>query len=367
MNAEIVTRRLRSRNLNITRSAAGLLVAVLVCVGCTGSDGQTATRPTLGSAEPTPEDLVFALAPNSDSQEAVDGDDANPTAQDLAAQEPIGPPLPPRSSAEQILEVVSDIHGPTYDMAAQMNRLVRFPEIPTPPGAELVELRADVRERETAASLTISSEIGLHAAGTVEELVEFYENAFSELEYTVASRSSRGSGSARTEHLGYRIPDTTYEQSDVEVSVTARGEEAPDSVQIRIRFVEVADVEGDGSPRRRFEGWVGDLPLPEGGEVIGAAIQTSNLTRHSLHFSLAVRYDGQTAISLAEQFRQGLPADGYSIVPKPSMGETLDNWVYLEHPFFADVRVSPHRIGSPEDPLVTTVNIDARVDFSPRS
>lgn len=385
------------------RSAAAIaVVALLIATSCGGAvSARDTTTGTLGSMEATPEELALGavvvpgagatattpdgpdvtagpvgstIDPTSagdDSDAATDGvaDDGGlaDTADIISADEPIGPPLPPLSTAEQVRDVIDEMHGPTSDVSAQMNRLTDFPDLPTPAGATIVEVRADVREMIGGNRLIVTSEVMLSAPGTVDELTEVYTAAFEELGWERSGQASLRPG-RRVEQAGYQIPGTAYEPDDVELTIgTLAGSSTDDPhAEVRVRYVELVDDAGVESPRSRFEGWIGSLPLPAGGTVTGAAIQTSDFGRHSLHYSLAVRYDDIDPLDVAAELRSELPAGDYAISPRPSMGDTLDNWVYLNHPFFADARISPHSIGPIDGPIVTVVNVDARVEFSPR-
>ncbi|MDH3681865.1 MAG: hypothetical protein OEV40_18155 [Acidimicrobiia bacterium] len=355
-------------------TAAALCFAAVLLAGCgPGSTTDSATPATLGSAAATPDELALGVAVTAPATEA-ELIDTGIELDELAAERPVGPPLPPLSTAEQVLDVIGAVHGPTSDVSGQMNRLVGFPDVATPPGAEVREIRADIREAATGDRLVVTSEVLLGADGTVDELISFYDDEFAGLGWSVSARSGLGVGPSRVEQLTYLIPDSEYDQHDIELAVIAdagpegtigEGPTAERSM-VRLRFVEVTAIEGNRSSRERFEGWVGDLPLPAGGTITGAAIQTSAVGRHSLHFSLALRYEGVTPADIASSLRAALPTDDYSIDPQPSMGQTLDAWVYLDHPFFAEARVSPHPYGPTDDPQGTVVNVDARVEFSVR-
>jgi hypothetical protein len=114
---------------------------------------------------------------------------------------------------------------------------------------------------------------------------------------------------------------------------------------------------------QRFQGWATGLPLPAGGTITGAGIQTSSEGRESLYYTLTVTYgSGSDPAALADAVRRSLPTPEFAVDPKPPTGDSLDNWVYLTSPFFADARLSPHQ--SAAGPIL--VNVNARVPFTPR-
>jgi len=351
---------------------AVLIVGSLSLAAC-GSGLATSTPPTLGSVEATPEELALGAAASPNTSLAPDGatvsTEASPTVTTVvavdeaaAAQEPIGPPLSPGSTAEQLLEVVADVHGPTLDVAGQMNRLVDFPAVPTALDTTIVEVRADVGTSRAGDRFVVTSEVVLTAAGPVDAHIDFYRTELAALGWTTTTATDAGLGPATTHRLSFEIPGSTFDQDDIELVVNPEGD-GDASTRVHIRYVEVVEIDGDGSPRNRLDNWAGDLPLPPGYEVSGAAVQTSDLARRSLHYSLTVRYDGIAPTAVAGQLRGGLPGGGYTELQRPSMGRVLDTWVYLEHPLFDEARVSQHQVGSDTDPVVTSVNVDARVEF----
>ncbi|MGI9613566.1 MAG: hypothetical protein ACR2QO_11685 [Acidimicrobiales bacterium] len=357
-----------------------LLLASLVLAAC-GSASASSPPPTLGSVEATPDELALGTAPSSATSVAPDGavsaeDAAAASAQvvntviaveDAAAdQEPIGPPLSPGSTAEQVLEVVDDLHGPTLDVSGQMNRLLDFPPVPTALDTTITEIRADVGESADGTRFVVTSEVVLVAPGPVDSHVDLYRATFSELGWAESTTRSAGLGTRDTTQVGFKIPESVYENDDFEIVARPADDSSGTNgskTRIQLRYIEVIEIDGDGSPRSRLEGWVGELPLPAGYNVTGASIQTSDLVRRSLHFSLALRYDGIAPQAIADELRGSLPAGEYAEDERPSMGRELDTWVYLNHSLFNEARVSPHRFGSDTDPVVTNVNVSARVEF----
>ena len=368
-----------SRSLSRARVAL-LLFASLLIAAC-GSASASSPPPTLGSVEATPDELALGAGPTSETSVTPDGvvsgeDAAAASTQAVttvaaveeaaADQEPIGPPLSPGSTAEQVLEVVNDLHGPTLDVSGQMNRLLDFPPVPTALDTTITEVRADVGESADGKRFVVTSEVVLVAPGPVDAHVDLYRTTFTELGWTESTTRSAGLGTLDTTQLGFEIPDSVYDNDDFEIvarPADSGSGESDSSTRIQLRYIEVIDIDGDGSPRSRLEGWVGELPLPAGYNVTGAAIQTSDLARRSLHFSLALRYDGLAPQAIADQLRGRLPAGDFAEVERPSMGQELDTWVYLSHSLFNEARVSPHQFGSDTDPVVTNVNVNARVEF----
>lgn len=298
--------------------------------------------------------------------------------------EVIGPPLEAGASAENILDIVADLHGPTNNLASQMERLVPYPAVPTPPGADIREVRADVRDRLDGEGVIVTSEVLITAAGTADELIGFFVDAFGELGWESTGRSQVSTGPMPVERLTYAVPGSGYDRDDVVLlvsteAVSARTDDDPAgprrpvtadggddrSATARLRLVELRSADEGAALFATFGSWYGELPLPEGGDVTGASVQTSDLSRYSLHLSSTIRYDVLQPEELSDALRAGLPAGGFEIAPAPSMGPALDTWVYLDHPFFAEARVSPHALGEPPRVDATLVNVYARSALYP--
>jgi hypothetical protein len=330
--------------------------------GFTDDAGAAVVGPTLGHAELSPDEDGTATGDSvSTSTETTSPADD----QGEVVYTPPGPPLEPLSSAELIRQAVEDAHGPTDDVAGQMSRFVDFPDLPTPEGAEIVELRADVRDTLDGSSILVTAEVAVVADGTVEELAKFYEIALGPYGWLPSSASDHLVGSGGLQRRGFAIPGTTYELDDLTIEladVSPASSGASVRSEVRLRYVELVPA-GENAIRQRLEGWAADLPLPAGGTVTGAGIQTTSLGRLSLFYSLALRYDDVGAEAVATELRSLLPTDAYAIDPQPQYGDKLDNWVYLTSPHFADSRISTHQAVAEPDAGPTLVNVDARVEF----
>ncbi len=356
-----------------------VMVVGASCGGDPGASDQTAS--TLGSANAAPAGPEPGDGDDDEATDSVTTDDAA-TGTDEAEPEPevIGPALPAGASAEEILAVVADIHGPTDDLAAHMARLVPYPLLPTPAGASIQELRAEVRESATSSALIVTSEVMIVAPATTEELLDLYVAAFAELGWEPSARAELSAGATVADRRSYVIPGSAYGRDDIELLVAPAdnrpptagtepaGPQAPAGegwATARIRIVEIHDGADRDALRERFEGWHGALPLPGGGRVTGTAIQTSYLGRGSLHYSTTLRYEGTEIDDLVDEVRGALPAADFTIRATPSMGDTLDAWIYLDHPFFEDARISPHPIDPAEVALGSVLNVYGRVPLAP--
>lgn len=350
---------------HLPRSGSGrrrltIAVAVMLAFGAACSDGrdggdERASAPssvTLGSAEA--------------------GDPAVPAAADVTVPEgPIGPPLAPSAPAADILAAVEDAHGPTRDATAQIRRFTDFPQLATPDGAELTELRADARNSVDGQTITVTSDLSLSARLGQDELTAFYRDQLVALGWavTVDTAATGPGATAAVRRLAFQAPESPYPLDDLTIEVAPgpplpagpSGDQPPSSAA-RLHYVAQVPV-AETTVLQRFQGWATGLPLPVGGTITGAGIQTSSEGRESLYYTLTVSYgSGSDPAALADAVRRSLPTPEFAVDPKPPTGDSLDNWVYLTSPFFADARLSPHQ--SAAGPIL--VNVNARVPFTPR-
>lgn len=334
-----------------------LAVVAVLAAGAACSDGRddqesAPSSVTLGSAEA--------------------GDPAVPAAADVTVPEgPIGPPLAPSAPAADILTAVEDAHGPTKDATAQIRRFTDFPPLATPEGSVLTELRADARNTVDGQAITITSDLALRARLDLDGLTAFYRDQLAALGWAVTlDTAATGPGADAPIHrLAYQAPDSPYPLDDltIEVAPGPPGPAGPDGTApatstARLHYVEQVPT-AETTVLQRFQGWATGLPLPVGGTITGAGIQTSSEGRESLYYTLTVSYGtGSDPAALADAVRRSLPTPEFAVDPKPPTGDSLDNWVYLTSPFFADARLSPHQ--SAAGPIL--VNVNARVPFTPR-
>jgi hypothetical protein len=334
----------------------------LAIAACAGAGADDSVRPLLRSELAAPASLTTATLAETEQ---------------WAPDTPAGPPLPAFSSAAEIKNAVVQAHGRTGDVAEEVNRFVFFPPVPTPARAELTELRADVRIATDGQSDVVTAEVTFNADGSVDELVALYRDHLTDLGWEDSERSDHSLTGVLTRHVTFEIPDTPYPRDDFTVVVRQERVDLTDGLssddglrgarraEVTLRYVELVDTD-DSTFADRFVGWAEGLPLPEGGEVTGAGIQTSAVGRHSLHYSLALSYDGLTSGRVADELRAGLPTGAFALEAHPPTGDVTDNWVYLLSPFFDEARVSTHAVGTTPGPP-TRVNVDARIGFTPAS
>jgi hypothetical protein len=319
-------------------------------------DGDT-TRPTLGSEALSEEELAMLSDPAESDNE--------PEAEAIL---PVGAPLVAGASADDIRGTVESLHGSVDDLSGQMNRLVSFPEVPTPDGAYITEVRADARETLDGSAVVVVAEVTFAADGSPEELIERYVSDLTGRGWTLTSRHGRASIAGSAHRVTFEIPDSAYQLDDFAVLVTDPAVTSPATKrsEVLLRYVELQPI-GSETARQRYQDWAAGIPLPAGGEISGAGIQTSSIGRHSLHYTLAVRYRETTPETIAEALRSDLPGAGYEVLDRPVYDDTLDSWVYLQGPGFDTAWVSTHAVETGPAAGSTVVNVDARTPFVPEA
>ncbi len=340
--------RWRRRSLFLVVLAAAMAIAA----GCTSSNERAAgPRPTIGSAAVVVDEQGEPRGPETSDEAPV------------IVDEVIGDPLGAEASAEEILVVVNQVHGPTADVSAQMNRFVDFPLVGTPAGATIIEVRADLTNSEDEATIVASSSVVFTTPEGPDDVLAFYDRELTGLGWEPSDRPEPGTLAGPQRRSGYRLPESTRRADGFAVLV--RPGVNPDGTavtEVRLHH-EALLIAADDSTRDRYIGWASSIPLPPGGEVTGAGIQTTSFGRNSLHYFLDVRYDGQSPGAVADQLLAGLPTA--EISADEPLGAAFDDWVYLESDFFDDARVSTVDLSIFTGSVATVINVDARAGFDP--
>ena len=190
-----------------------LLVTALVLASCgTGDDGdgqQTGQAQSAagsgegdnggGDPDETGSDTPTGAAGGSDNA----GVSADPGPEDGDEDEEAGAPpaddgrsryqLDPVAAdddAQSLHDLLIDLHGPTPDVAAQVNRLTSFPGVPTPTGGAVItevstlQDPADPANVADLSSILASTRVSFYVAASPEELITLYEDAYRSWGYT---------------------------------------------------------------------------------------------------------------------------------------------------------------------------------------
>ena len=327
-----------------------VLAWALAVAACTSTTEKAAgPRPTIGSATVLLDGLNGATDPANDVDVDVD--------------EVIGDPLGAQASPEEILVVVNEVHGPTGDVSGQMNRFVDFPLVGTPVGSVIIEIRADLTNSEDGSAVVASSGVVFTTPEETEAVLAFYDEELATLGWERSERPAPGALAGPRRRSGYRLPGSTRRSDGFAVLV--RSGVNPDGspmTEVQLQHESLLPA-ADDSIRSRYVGWASSIPLPPGGEVTGAGLQTTSFGRNSLHYFLDVQYAGQDPRAVADQLLAGLPTDGLSA--KEPSGAVFDDWIYFESDFFEDARVSTVDLAENGGPVATLINVDARASFDP--
>lgn len=346
------------------RAARALILgaALVLAAGCGVVTPESATPAnTIGSEEVGAETEAVANEPELGVL------DAGPTDAGTAwAVGPVGgPPVVPLASAPALQAVVEETHGRTTDVSLEMQRYLPFPDLATPARADVFEVRADVRQTDDRTAHTLTAEIGFTAEGTVTELAEFYQRAVADQGWTLTAEVDQSNSATPVYRLTYDVPSSAYPFEDFEVEIRATGDDtAPGSrPEVRLRYRDEVPVT-ETELLDRYSGWAEGVPLPAGGELVGAGLHTTTETRQSVHYALTVSYPATVPEDVAAAVRAELPNGTFASIPQAPAGDDTDNWVYLDNEFFSDARITTHGVPDKQNPVGSLVNVDARATFN---
>lgn len=255
----------------------GLVVAVAVVIlgaGC-GADSGESEPSSLGSdasLNATGDDGDFEAAPDDDADTDTDTDGTGEEESDGGAElgEYSLDPVPDTNSGEAVAALVEEIHGSTDDLSREVNRLTRFPRIPTPAGANLFEVEISTGkifgDDRTSHSVTLEVSV----ADQPQQVQAAFEEALTgdgwSLDSTEFDPESRIEESHERRTFSRPIDGGTPES----LTVTSIETDAADLVlSYRVTVV-------DEALHGRFQGIPGDgAPVPAGAEFLGSFIATS--------------------------------------------------------------------------------------------
>ena len=280
---------------------------------------------------------------------------------------PVGQPISATDDYDMVRKAIEQAHGPTNDVAAQMNRFGYFPPLGTPPRTEIVDLRSDVRLGDDSPRLH-TSEVSIMVDGQIDQVSEFFRSEAMRLGWiSVAAITTQTRGSRQTQ---YEVPGSEFPLPDAEIElwpVKAVGPANLPRSLVRIRYTTV-ETNSDIDIGTHYGSWVSTVPLPEGGEYQESSIQTSAVGRRSLHLTVSVKYLGVDAASLAQQVRVSMTQAGFPVSQVPTYGDKMDHWIYFESPQYDEARITLHE---PTDQGMkgqwTVLKVDTRLTFDPYS
>lgn len=250
-------------------------------------------------------------------------------------------PLPASdATADEIAAIVTDILGPTADVSSQMQRLGLFPDVPTPNGADIVNVRSGIENVISFGGNSddfraANSEVEMFIDGDYDDVNAFYDAQLAALGWTVDSNKTEKTddGLSTVRRVGYEISQEPGEQITADLTVTDDVDDARTKVQLS--YTEIVSKEDSGI--ERWQGWFGDSPFPDGGEVHSGGIGTSAIGSAAVFYRVEYRYPGKDLAEMIGQIESSFGGSTFAVADgeKLEAGENTK----LVHPDFSNPNV----------------------------
>lgn len=298
------TREARGRKARIHQPLAAALAVAMAASGCsllpTGDTGSE----TVAETSTTVAETTDTTAAESTETTVATDEPANDAPAENTDVIPMG------ATFDQILGVVEDVHGPTTNISAQINRIVTYPELPTPAGAFIAGIYARVATTfDDDNAFTVWSEADFFADGTTDDLVVFYETQLPPLGWnlTKTATDTRFDGAPITV-LTFEIPNDDFAlRQELEVTVV----EDPDLPELLVETRYTGAETTDRAFIERFLGWYDPSIVPEGGQPFGVILDTrAGEGRTDLSIDTEYRYEGPTEAELLSDLEDRAAGSG---------------------------------------------------------
>lgn len=241
-------------------------------------------------------------------------------------------PIGALASAEEIEAVLNEIHGPTDDVSAQMQRLGRFPDIPTPIGAEIIEVTSIIDEvivfggDDKKAAIAVTE---MWVDGEIDDVVDFYDTTFAGLGWqsTGDETVTEDEGQTKIRTIDYDIPGVDAGSGNA-FELTVRDDIDEAKTRVTLDYTEFLDP--DQAEMDRWLGWQGDVPLPEDATIESAGISTNGFFGQAIFYVIDYSYADRTEDEMRAEIDRLMAGSDYSFDDE----DTTDFRLEMEHPFF---------------------------------
>ena len=263
------------------------------------------------------------------------------TADVVAVDKPTDP-VPDFATVDQIETVVNEIHGPTADISAQMNRLTPFPPVPTPIGSSVLDLTASIDQ--VIGSDEVLSHFGavtFEVQGTKDDTLLFFDAQIAALGWTESSRSDETEDDGLTSRttVEYDIPDANAGSRPPFKLVVI---DDVDKADVIVEWTYYEFISKNQALTERWLGWQGETPLPDGGELTSVTVSSDGIFGQAMFFSVEYDYEAVEEADLRSQV-EGLVAGSDYGEDEPGVVESR---LYLTHPVFTDAYIGFFGLGS---------------------
>lgn len=189
----------------------------------------------------------------------------------LAAPDQDDSPLESAASPEQFEAILADIHGPTDDASAQLQRLGPFPNLPTPLEAEILNVKSSLSVADEAGLVLVDGSVEMAVAGEFDEVNTFFQAQVVAAGWELTRTEDRSDTEAAEVKHSYTSPDV-LDSVGAPLSIEVVDEPANARVQVIIEYNEfLPEAQGDWD---RWSGWAGDAPIPDGGELVSMSVSS---------------------------------------------------------------------------------------------
>lgn len=224
-------------------------------------------------------------------------------------------PLPNSgATADDIQAIVSDIYGPTADVSTQMQRIGAFPDIPTPNGADIVDLRSGVNNVISFSGNSddfraVSSEVEMFIDGEYDDVNAFYDAQLAGLGWTEDSNKTEKTddGLSTVRRVTYEVPEQEGKQINADLTITDDVDDA--RTKVNLSYAEIVPVADSGL--ERWASWFGDDPFPEGGELYSAGISTFGFGNSAVFYNVEYVYPDRDPESMVSDVEASFGASDY--------------------------------------------------------
>lgn len=353
------------RRLATLRFGAAAITLALLAVACAQEQNEGLAVSNAGEttiAAPATESSAVAEATDEAADAAEKAETPVPAADDGTALASVSDhhvldlnyDIPERLVVDlepgELRNLVIDVHGPTDDVAAELNRIGIFPEsFPTIPGSDIQEVAARLSlDRDPA---TYSSEVRFYINVPVDDVIAFYEAGLSEPDYVRTGTAERVEDDLTIYTVEYATPtsDAAYQRGLEMDFVTG-------DFSGTVVLVDMADALTPGQSVLAIDqiaalgAWETNTPLPDGGVPRSSQLRTSlpllsfGPGYQNLSVTRSQTYPGTTGVDLAESVLSLVDGSDYGIKtfdgeppPDEKLSEAIangDNFVLysLNHP-----------------------------------
>lgn len=245
----------------------------------------------------------------------------------VVAEEKSNDPLPETdATADEIQAVVSEIFGPTEDVAAQMQRIGVFPDLPTPNGADITNFRAGVQNILTFSAASdnfkaANTEVEMFIDGEYDDVNAFYDAQAAALGWTQGDNKTEKTddGLTTTRRVDYTGPEVDGNPTQAELVITDDVDEARTTVNISY-----SEIVPNSDPKiKRWQSWFGKSPFPDGGELETAGITTFAFfgDGKTFFYQAEFSYEDSTVEGMLDEIESAVAASDFIVADGETFGE----------------------------------------------